>query len=111
MARPRKHDSMNVKRREISVTDAEWKAVKAEAKEADLSVSRYLLERRTAAPARVSPRTIIYQIETTMDIRDQVILIADRLAENGAIPSHFLMLEFIGIERRLAALVRQAGRA
>ena len=74
-------------------------------------MSRYLLERRATAPTKVSPEMIIYQIEAALEIRDQMILIADRLAETRAIPSHFLMLEFIGIERRLAALVRQAGRA
>ncbi|WP_255007069.1 hypothetical protein [Roseovarius sp. M141] len=54
MARPRKHDSMKVKRREISATDAEWKAVKAEAEEAGLSVSSYLLDRRATARSRIS---------------------------------------------------------
>ena len=109
MARPRKDKSLKVKRREISATDAEWDAIRNEAAEAGISLSRYLLERRAASPARVSTEIIIFQIEATMDIRDHVIQIADRLAEPKALLPHFLVLELMGIERQLAALTRGAG--
>lgn len=111
MARPRKDGSSKKRRREIMATDAEWDAVRIEAGNAESSLSRYLLESHVAAPVRVSAEIIIYQVETVMDIRDQLILIADRLAETKAILPHFLVLELMGIERQLAALTREAGEA
>ena len=110
MGRPSKKDGSGKKRREILATDAEWKAVRREARKSGLSFSRYLLERLKASSTGVSAEVIIHQVQTTMDIRDHLILIADRLAEGRDFVPHFLLLELMGIERQLAALLRDVGR-
>lgn len=109
MGRPRKDDKMKPKRREISVTDADWKRIKAEAKQAGLSASRYLLSqpKSRAVPAEVTIR----QLEAITDIRDQMIRVAQHLLDNGAPSAAALLPQMIAIERQLDALIRQAGRS
>mgnify|MGYP003676636132 CR=1 FL=1 len=110
MGRPRNKDGSGKKPREISATDAEWKAVRREAGKAGLSLSRYLLEPLNSSRTEVSAEITIYQVQTIVDIRDHLILIADRLAERRDFLPHFISLELMGIERRLAGLLREGAR-
>jgi len=86
MGRPSKKDGSEKKPREVSATDAEWEAVRREAGKAGLSFSRFLLERLNRSRTVVSAEVTIHQVQTTMDIRDHLILIADRLAGLRSFP-------------------------
>lgn len=84
MGRPRKSQDARAKRREIYSTDCEWAEVSRRARAASLSISRYLLDRRSApGPSRVDDLGLRFSLGELHTILEELSREASRPEPNA----------------------------